>query len=112
MWYTVLLSVLAGVMGANALPHFIKGLVGEEFPNVLGNSPLRNALAGWLGLIITGLLIYATELPAHPWPAVLGIGAGTFVMAVFHGRGGAYRLNETLGLPNPPRRVAAQLTEG
>ncbi|MFJ9365943.1 hypothetical protein ACIRRA_16210 [Nocardia sp. NPDC101769] len=107
MWYTVLLSALVGVMGANALPHFIKGLVGEEFPNILGNSPLRNALAGWLGLILTGLLIYAADLLAHPWPDAVGICAGALVMAVFHGRGGAYRLNEVLGLPNPPRQVAA-----
>jgi len=80
VWHTILLSALAGLIGANAVPHFVKGMVGEQFPNVLGNGSLRNAVAG-----------------------VASVFAGVLVMAVFHGLGGAYRLNSVLGLPNPPR---------
>ncbi|MFE3193707.1 hypothetical protein ACFXHA_32225 [Nocardia sp. NPDC059240] len=101
MLSTVVFSTLAGVMGTNALPHFVKGLLGEQFPNVLGNSPLRNALAGWLGLILAVLLVTAAHLPDHPWPGAIALGAGALVMTVFHGRRGAFGLNDALRLPNP-----------
>ncbi|MBB6375225.1 hypothetical protein BKA01_002447 [Pseudonocardia eucalypti] len=103
MWQPFLLSVLAGAMGVNAVPHFVKGVVGEPFPNVWGNSPLRNAVAGVLGLVIAVLLGYWAELPGHFWAGLAGAGIGALAMAVFHGAGGAYRLNAALGLPNPPR---------
>jgi hypothetical protein len=59
VWHTVWLSALAGLMGANAVPHFVKGMVGEQFPNVWGNDSLRNAVAGTLGFalaFVIGLL--------------------------------------------------------
>lgn len=105
LWYTVLLSVLAGAMGANAVPHFVKGMVGERFPTVLGNSPVRNAIAGVLGLVLAVLLGYWADLPSHTWGGFAGVVVGALTMAVFHGLGGAYRLNATLGRPNPPRDV-------
>ncbi|MVU78282.1 hypothetical protein GPX89_13635 [Nocardia sp. ET3-3] len=101
MWFTLLFATLAGVMGTNALPHFVKGLLGEEFPNVLGNSPLRNALAGWLGLVLAAGFAAVSDLPAHPWPGAVALSVGALAMTVFHGRRGAYRLNDALRLPNP-----------
>lgn len=103
MWHTILLSALAGLFGANAVPHFVKGMVGEQFPNVWGNDPLRNAVAGTFGLALAAVIGYWADLPSH---AYAGIGAalvGALLMAVFHGRGGAYRLNSALGLANPSR---------
>lgn len=93
--------MMAGLMGANAVPHFVKGMVGEQFPNVWGNSALRNAVAGTLGLVLAVMIGYWADFPAH---AIAGIGSasvGALVMAVFHGLRGAYRLNTVLGLPNP-----------
>lgn len=103
MWHTILLSALAGLMGANAVPHFVKGMVGEQFPNVWGNDSLRNAVAGTLGFALAVTIGYWADLPAHAIGGIAGIFAGGLVMAVFHGLGGAYRLNSVLGLPNPPR---------
>lgn len=103
MWLTILLSALAGLMGANAVPHFVKGMVGEQFPNVWGNSALLNAVAGTFGLALAVVIGYLARMPAHAIPAVVGGLVGALLMAVFHGRGGAYRLNTRLGLPNPPR---------
>jgi hypothetical protein len=101
MFQTITLSFLAGLMGTNALPHLIKGLVGEEFPNLLGNSPLRNALAGVTGLLLTALFALWADMPGHPWTAAVSITIGTYVMAVFHGLRGAYWLNTVAGRPNP-----------
>ena len=103
MWHTILLSALAGLVGANAVPHFVKGMVGEQFPNVLGNDSLRNAVAGTLGLGLAVAIGYWAHLGAHAMAGVASVFAGVLVMAVFHGLGGAYRLNSVLGLPNPPR---------
>ncbi|MFI2506282.1 hypothetical protein [Streptomyces sp. NPDC018972] len=108
MWHVFLLSALAGLMGANAVPHFVKGVTGEEFPNVWGNDPLRNAVAGTFGLALAGAFGYGAGLPAHPLAGALGLLTGALAMAVFHGLGGAYRLNSALGRPNPPRASHAE----
>src|SRR5947207_2886308 len=39
MWQAVLLAFLAGLLGADAYPHFTKGIAAERFPTVFGSSP-------------------------------------------------------------------------
>ena len=46
MWQAVLLASLAGVLAANAYPHFAKGITAQRFPTVFGSSPVVNVLAG------------------------------------------------------------------
>jgi hypothetical protein len=101
MLQTVVFSFLTGLMGINALPHLIKGVAGEEFPNIMGNSPLRNALSGVTALFLTFLFVRWAGMPGHPWTAVVSVLAGAYVMAVFHGLRGAFRLNAATGRPNP-----------
>lgn len=101
MVQTTLLAFAAGVLGTNAVPHFVKGMVGEEFPNVLGNGPLPNAVAGALGIVQAVLLGYWANLPAHPWAGFAAAVAGALLLAVFHGSRGAFRVNRRLGKPNP-----------
>ncbi|MGW1743905.1 hypothetical protein ACWCPQ_34495 [Nocardia sp. NPDC001965] len=105
MLSTVALSLAVGIFGVNAVPHFVKGMTGEEFPNLTGNAPVRNSVAGFSGMLLTALIAYWADIPSHPWAAAVSIGIGGLAMAVFHGLGGAYRLNTALGLPNPPRRI-------
>jgi hypothetical protein len=102
VWLTIPLAALAGLMGANAVPHFVKGMVGEQFPNVWGNSPVRNSVAGTVGLALAVMIGYWARIPAHTPAAVAGGLVGALPMAIFHGLGGAYRLNTALGLANPP----------
>ncbi|WP_280257511.1 hypothetical protein [Nocardia abscessus] len=68
---------------------------------------MRNAVAGFLGLT---LMAYWADLSSHPWVGAVSIGLGGLSMAVFHGLGGAYRLNTALGLPNPPRQLHSAAT--
>jgi hypothetical protein len=42
-------------MGANATPHFVKGIIKEAYPNVVGGSPVSNLVAGWAGLVVAAL---------------------------------------------------------
>ncbi|WP_407561900.1 hypothetical protein [Streptomyces sp. 184] len=98
---TIVFSFLTGLMGTNALPHLVKGLAGEEFPNLWGNSPLRNALAGVSGIALTVLFVFLADMPGHPWAAAVATLAGAYLMAAFHGLHGAFWLNTVTGNPNP-----------
>lgn len=101
---TLGLALLAGVMGANALPHLLSGITAREYPTVTGNSALRNGVAGWAGLVIAGALLLWSDPGSHR-PAALGaLALGAVVMVVFHALGGAYRLNTRFGRPNPEAR--------
>ena len=90
MWQTGLLGFLAGVMGGNAVPHFVKGITKENYANLLGNGPVPNLVAGWSGLIITALLARQAHKGRHPvWS--FGSGAlGVLLIGLFHAWHGAF----------------------
>jgi apolipoprotein N-acyltransferase len=104
MLRTLCLAFLAGVMGANALPHFLSGITAREYPNLTGNSAVRNGVAGWAGLVIAGALLLWSDAGAHHRLALVALALGAMVMVVFHAGGGAYRLNTRFGRPNPSAR--------
>jgi hypothetical protein len=87
MWQAVLLGFLAGVLAANAYPHFTKGITAERFPTVFGSSPVVNVLAGWSGLAIAGLCLWGAHPVRHPGGALLGLAVGALPMALFHATG-------------------------
>ena len=90
MWQTILLSFSAGVMGANATPHFVKGITKESYPNLLGNTPVPNVVAGWAGLVIACGLAWAANGPLYPlWSFAAG-SIGVLVMGLFHAWIGAF----------------------
>lgn len=90
MWQTVVLSFLAGAMGGNALPHFIKGITREQYPTVMGSAPIANLIGGWVGLLIAGGLLAA----AHPDRYALGAWAagalGVLLSGLLHAGPGAF----------------------
>jgi hypothetical protein len=87
MWQAVLLAFLAGLLAANAYPHFAKGITAERFPTVFGSSPVVNVLAGWSGLALAGLCLWGAHPVRHPGWALLGLAVGTLPMALFHATG-------------------------
>ncbi|MFF4342202.1 hypothetical protein ACFY00_20010 [Kitasatospora sp. NPDC001540] len=87
MWQAVLLAFLAGLLAANAYPHFTKGIAAERFPTVFGTSPLANVLAGWAGLALAGLCLLGAHPVRHPGGALLGLAVGVLPMALFHAAG-------------------------
>jgi hypothetical protein len=94
MWQTVLLSLLAGVLGGNALPHFIRGITRRRYPSALGNGPVPNFIAGWVGLVVTALLLQWAHLEAHPGPAFAAIAVGVLLIGLFHAGPGAFGRRE------------------
>jgi hypothetical protein len=90
MWQTVMLSFLAGVMGGNAIPHFVKGITKEPYPNLLGNSPVPNLVAGWSALIITVVLVDTAKVESYPVWAFLSGALGVLLIGLFHAWHGAF----------------------
>ncbi|MFG1815967.1 hypothetical protein ACGFIF_19545 [Kribbella sp. NPDC049174] len=103
MTQALLLSFLAGLMGTNGIPHFVLGITAREYPNLTGNSPVRNAVGGVGAFVIAGLLAFWAHIGDHPRAAGIAALVGVLVMTVFHARGGAYRLNVRFGKPVPER---------
>lgn len=101
MLQTIALCLLAGVMGANGIPHFVRGITAQEYPNMTGNSPVRNVVGGWVALVIAGLLVFWSGADQHALIAFVAAAFGALGMAVFHARGGAFRLNARYGRVNP-----------
>jgi hypothetical protein len=64
MWQLYVYSLLAGLIGANGVPHFIKGITGQKHqtPFGKGSSAAVNVVWGWVNFVVAGLLIYE----AHP----------------------------------------------
>lgn len=96
MWQTIILGFLGGVMGGNAFPHFVHGITRKRYPNVTGNGPIPNLIAGWAGLVLAALLIYRVHGDQHPaW--AFGLAAlGVLLIGLFHAGPGAF------GRPDAP----------
>jgi uncharacterized membrane protein YdcZ (DUF606 family) len=90
MWQTIILSFLAGMMGGNAIPHFIKGITKENYPNVLGNSAVPNFVSGWAAFVITVLLVHGAQVEQHPLWAFISGAIGVLVIGLFHAGIGAF----------------------
>lgn len=90
MWQTILLSFLAGVMGGNAIPHFVKGITKETYPNLLGNSPVPNLVAGWSALVITVVLVHWADVERYPIWAFISGALGVLLIGLFHAWHGAF----------------------
>jgi hypothetical protein len=90
MLQTAILAFFAGVLGANATPHFVKGITKEHFPTPFGTSPLINLIGGWVLYVITALLVIRADMTAHPAPAFAAASLGVLLMGVFHAHVGAF----------------------
>jgi hypothetical protein len=89
MTQTILLSFVAGLLAANATPHFVKGITKEEFPTLFGPSPLVNLVAGWFMYVLAAVLTIMADVVTHPVAALAAGAVGVLAMGVFHAHIGA-----------------------
>lgn len=90
MTQTLVLSFLAGLLGANATPHFVKGITKEQFPTPFSASALVNLVAGWAGYVLTAFLVLWAHVNQHPSAAILSGALGALLIGVFHAHVGAF----------------------
>jgi uncharacterized membrane protein len=64
MWQLYVYSFLAGLIGANGVPHFIKGITGKKHQTPFGrpSSAVINVIWGWVNFVVACLLLFY----AHP----------------------------------------------
>ena len=64
MWQLYVFSFLAGLIGANGIPHFMSGIAGQKHQTPFGksSSAISNVFWGWINFVVAALLVYY----AHP----------------------------------------------
>jgi hypothetical protein len=86
----LLLWILIGILGGNAVPHFVKGITKEHYPCVLGNGPVPNFIAGWVGFVLTSLLVrFALNSRVSDLDLIVGL-IGLLLIGLFHSGIGAF----------------------
>jgi hypothetical protein len=90
MIVTLALAFIGGVLGGNAIPHFIRGITGQRYPNVWGGGPVANIVAGWGGLVLAAVVLYAAFDGHQPlWP-FCSMAVGMLLIGLFHAGPGAF----------------------
>ena len=90
MWSAIVLGFLGGVMGGNAVPHFVRGITRRSYPCALGNGPIPNLVAGWAGLVLSVLLLAWAGPAEHPAWTFGAAAAGVLAIGLFHAGPGAF----------------------
>jgi len=87
MWQLYVFSFLAGLFGANGVPHFIKGVLGEKFQTPFGKSSSAsvNVVWGLANFVVAALFLFTGDVHEHLLRAfgmvVLGILLMSLVLA-------------------------------
>ncbi len=84
MVHIYIYSFIAGLFGANGIPHFIKGITGQKHQTPFGrpSSAIINVLWGWINLVVAGLLIFFGNVHAHLLRSFTLVAVGALLMAL------------------------------
>ena len=67
MWELYVYSFIAGVLGANGLPHFVRGSLGQKHQTPFGkdSSAIVNVLWGWVNFVVAAGFLYHADVHRH-----------------------------------------------
>jgi hypothetical protein len=84
MWQLYVYSFLAGIIGANGVPHFVRGISGKKYQTPFGknSSAIVNVTWGWVNFVVAGMLVYSSGFHAHILRAFALIALGALVTGV------------------------------
>lgn len=79
-----ILSFLAGLIGANGVPHFVQGITGQSHRTPFGrpSSALVNVVWGWLNFAVALGLLYWAPIYQHELRALVLVAVGALITAV------------------------------
>lgn len=98
MLTSLVIGLIAGLSAGNALPHFLKGIQKENYPSALGNTPVPNLIAGWMGLAVSvGLFVWGSTYAATIDLIAAGL-IGVLISGVLHARYGAFGRKQEAGV--------------
>jgi hypothetical protein len=86
MWQLYVYSFVAGVLGANGLPHFIRGITGNKHqtPFGKGSSAVVNVLWGWANFVVAAGFLYHADVHRHLIRAFGMVAIGALLMALLN----------------------------
>jgi hypothetical protein len=84
-----LLGFLAGVLGGNAIPHFVRA-PGSAIPTYGVVGPVPNVVAGWGGLVLAVLLLHMAFDGPSRMAAFIATAVGVLLIGLFHAGPGAF----------------------
>lgn len=84
MVHIYVFSFIAGLFGANGIPHFIKGITGQKHQTPFGrpSSAIINVLWGWINFVVAGLLIFFGNVHSHLLRSFTLVAVGALLMAL------------------------------
>jgi hypothetical protein len=79
-----LCSFIAGLFASNGLPHFVKGITGNQHQTPFGkpSSAVVNVLWGWANFAIAAVLLHFSHPWAHLYRASTLFAVAALVMAL------------------------------
>jgi hypothetical protein len=86
----LILWILIGILGGNAVPHFVKGITKENYPCALGNGPLPNFIGSWLCIVLTTVLVRLALNSRVSDLDLAGGLIGLLLIGLFHSAIGAF----------------------
>ncbi len=83
-WQLYVYSFLAGVIGANGLPNFIKGVLGKKHQTPFGrpSSAIVNVIWGWLNFVVAIILLYYGHVHQHLLRSFALVAIGALLMSM------------------------------
>jgi hypothetical protein len=90
MGLAIILGFLAGLFGANGVPHFVRGITGESYLCLLGNSAIPNLVAGWASFVAAALLLQGADSGRHLAAMEVSAAIGALLIGLFHAAGLAF----------------------
>lgn len=84
MWQLYVYSFIAGLFGANGVPHYIKGILGKKHQTPFGrpSSAIVNVLWGWANLVVAVLFLYFAHTHTHRLRALAMLALGSLLMSL------------------------------
>jgi hypothetical protein len=84
MWHLYIFSFLAGMVGTNGVPHFVKGIIGEKHQTPFGpSSPaVTNFIWGWLNFLVAALLIHLAHPHLHELRSLACVSLGSLLIGL------------------------------